>query len=167
MAANKLRRQLPQYVQDVLKRHEDDGTTDSPEYEEAVMEFYERHLCRVRPMREEVVAMFDNIKRDPTVYHNVRFSLPLRSQCAADRQHRNGRSEFYVISSLKDWTITERLHKINVPALLLNGRDDEAMDDVVEKVDKAKWVTLVESSRMPHCEERNRFMEVVSRFLKY
>lgn len=172
MAANKLHRQLPQDVQDVLKRHEDDGTMGSPEYEEAVMEFYVRHLCRVCPMREEVVAMFDNIKRDPTVYHNnVRFSLPLRSQCAADRQHRNGPSEFYVIDSLKDWTITERLHRINVPTLLLNGRDDEAMDEVVEpyfeKVDKAKWVTLVESSHMPHCEERDRFMEVVSRFLKY
>ena len=72
---------------------------------------------------------------------------------------------------MKDWTITERLHKINVPTLLLNGHDNEAMDEVVEpyfeKVDKAKWVTLVESSHMPHCEERDRFVEVVSRFLKY
>lgn len=51
VAANKLRRQLPQDVQDVLKRHEDDGTTDSPEYQETVMEFYGRHLCRVRPTR--------------------------------------------------------------------------------------------------------------------
>lgn len=51
VTANKLRRQLPRDVQDVLKRHEDDGTTDSPEYEEAVMEFYERRLCRVRPTR--------------------------------------------------------------------------------------------------------------------
>jgi len=106
VAANKLRRQQLQDVQDVLKRHEDDGTTDSPEYEEAVMEFYECHLWRVRPTHEEVVAVFDDIKRDLTVYHNnVRFSLPLRSQCAADRQHRNGPSESYVIGSLKDWTI--------------------------------------------------------------
>ena len=71
MAANKLRRQLLQDVQDVLNRHEDDGTTDSSEYEEAVMEFFERHLCKVRPMPEEVVSMFDNIKRDPTIYHTV------------------------------------------------------------------------------------------------
>ena len=71
VAANKLRRQLLQDVQDVLKRHEDDGTTDSPEYEEAVMEFFERHLCKVRPMPEEVVSVFDNIKRDPTIYHTM------------------------------------------------------------------------------------------------
>jgi len=58
-----------------------------------------------------------------------------------------------------------------VPTLLLSGRDDEAMDEVVEpyfeKVDKAKWVTFVESSHVPYCEERHRFMEVASRFLKY
>ena len=74
VAANKLRRQLSQDVQDVLKRHKDNGTTDSPEYEEAVMEFYERHLCRVRPMREEV-AMSDNIKRDPSITQCSIFSM--------------------------------------------------------------------------------------------
>ncbi|OCL06054.1 proline iminopeptidase [Glonium stellatum] len=154
MAANKLRRQLPQEVQDVLKRHEDDGTTDSSEYEEAVMSFYKRHLCRVCPMPEEVVAMFDNIKMDPTVYHTM-----------------NGPSEFYVTGSLKDWAIVERLHKINAPTLLINGRYDEATDEVVEpyfeKVGKAKWVTFTESSHMPHLEERDRFIDVISRFLKY
>lgn len=38
--------------------------------------------------------------------------------------------------------------------LLLNGRYDEAMDEVAEpyfeKVDKARWVTFAESSHMPH-----------------
>jgi len=85
------------------------------------------------------------------------------------RQHRNRPSEFYVIGSLKDWTIIERLHKINVPTSLLNGRYDEAMDETVEpyfeKVDKTKWVTFAESSHMPHWKERDRFIEVVSRFL--
>ena len=89
----------------------------------------------------------------------------------ADRQPRNRPSEFYVIWPLKDWTITKRLHRINVPTLLLNGRYDEAMDEVVEpyfeKVDKAKWFTFAESSHMPHWEERDRFMEVVRGFLKY
>lgn len=44
---------------------------------------------------------------------------------------------------------------------------DEVVEPYFEKVDKAKWVTFAESSHMPHLEERDRFMEAVSRFLKY
>ena len=58
-----------------------------------------------------------------------------------------------------------------MPTLLLSRRYDGAMDEVVEpyfeKVAKAKWATFAESSHMPHWKERDRFMEVVSRFLKY
>src|SRR5213078_2938862 len=45
--ANRLRADLPQDVQDALTRHETDGTPDSPEYEEAVRVYYDRHLCRI------------------------------------------------------------------------------------------------------------------------
>lgn len=58
-----------------------------------------------------------------------------------------------------------------MPTLMLNGRYDEATDEVVEpyfrNINKAKWITLSESSHMPNWEERDRFMEVVSTFLKY
>ena len=45
--ANRLRGLLPSDVQEVLTRHEGAGTTDSDEYEQAMMRFYERHLCRI------------------------------------------------------------------------------------------------------------------------
>src|SRR5579864_7152595 len=45
--ANRLRGLLPGEVQAALTRHEAAGTTDSEEYERAVMRFYERHLCRI------------------------------------------------------------------------------------------------------------------------
>lgn len=47
----KLRAQLPQDVQDTLRRHQDAETTADPEYQLAAMEFYRRHVCRVDPGR--------------------------------------------------------------------------------------------------------------------
>lgn len=67
-AANLLRTKLPEDVQDALKKHEADGTTDSKEYEAAVEVFYSRHLCRLDPMPEELVTSLEWIKKDPTVY---------------------------------------------------------------------------------------------------
>src|SRR5438445_3669863 len=42
----RLRNELPPRVQSTLLQHEAAGTTDRPEYEEAMMVFYRRHVCR-------------------------------------------------------------------------------------------------------------------------
>ena len=56
--ANRLRADLPAEVQATLLRHEEAGTTDSPEYVEAEQVFYARHVCRVVPNPPEVTASF-------------------------------------------------------------------------------------------------------------
>ncbi|OBZ76116.1 L-amino acid amidase [Grifola frondosa] len=113
-AANKLLAELPRETQDTLMKHETAGTTDSQEYKEAIGVFYARYLCRVHPMPSEVSATFEWMEKDPTVYLTM-----------------NGPSEFHVIGSLKDWSILDEIHKINVPTLLLNGAYDEAQDSTV------------------------------------
>ncbi|KAJ7592774.1 proline iminopeptidase [Mycena floridula] len=147
-----LRRRLPQAVQDMMKKHEEKGTTESEEYEEAVGEFYANFLCRVKPMPDVVTEAFAWIKKDPTVYLTM-----------------NGPFEFEVIGNLKDWTIEQDAHRIKVPTLLLNGRYDEAQDIVVEPLFQAipnvKWFTFPESSHMAHHEETARFMDIVGKFL--
>ena len=47
--ANRLRAELPADVQETLLKHEADGTTDDPAYQEAVLVYYRRHLCRLDP----------------------------------------------------------------------------------------------------------------------
>ena len=103
---------LPADVQETLTRHEQDGTTDDPEYEAAVRVFYDRHLCRV-PWPDCVQRSFDQMDADPTVYHTM-----------------NGPSEFHVIGSLKTWDITDRLHEITTPdaARLRPPRRGDAAD---------------------------------------
>jgi L-proline amide hydrolase len=150
--ANRLRRDLPEDVQETLTRHEQDGTTSDPEYETAVRVFYDRHLCRV-PWPDCVVRSFAQIDDDPTVYHTM-----------------NGPSEFHVVGSLKGWDITDRLHKIATPTLLLSGRYDEAtpliVEQIYERIPDAQWTIFEESSHMPHVEEPEAFLESVEDFLQ-
>ena len=150
--ANRLRGDLPPAVEATLRRHEDAGTTDDPAYMKACQVFYARHVCRLDPMPPEVVAAFEWIERDPTVYHTM-----------------NGPSEFHVVGSIRDWQSKDRLGSIEVPTLLVSGRHDEATPALQETLQEgivgAEWVVFEDSSHMPHVEERERFMHVVGDWL--
>ena len=68
--------QLPQEIQDTLKKHEDAGTTDDPEYMHAMMPFLFKHVCRVNPPPPEFMACLTWLEKDPTVYHTMYVSFP-------------------------------------------------------------------------------------------
>jgi len=150
--ANRLRAALPADVQATLLRHEKDGTTSSAEYTAAVQVFYDRHLCRLKPMPEEVARSFAQIAADPTVYHTM-----------------NGPSEFHVVGTLKSWNIIHQLPRINVPVLLISGRHDEATPTVVqpfaEGIKGARWEIFENSAHLPHVEETERCIQVIGDFL--
>jgi len=149
--ANKLRAELPREVQETLLKHEAAGTTEEPEYAAAVEVFNARHVCRI-PLPACVSETFAQLAADPTVYHTM-----------------NGPSEFHVIGSLKHWDITDDLHKISVPTLLVSGQYDEATPFLVgqihERIPGARWELFSDSSHMPHIEEPARFKRVVMSFL--
>lgn len=134
-AADRLREDLPPDVQETLTRCEKGGKTETGEYEKAVDVYYERHLCRVKPMPAELKKSFEDSKKEPTV-----------------RLTMNGPSEFFITGTLKTWSIIDELHKIIVPTLLVNGRYDEAQDETVEpyfeKIGKIKWYRFAESSHV-------------------
>jgi len=149
--ANKLRKELPPEVEATLLKHEAAETTEDPEYVAAVDVFYSRHLCRI-PQPPYVVASFEQLAADPTVYHTM-----------------NGPSEFHVIGSLKHWDIRLKLKEITTPTLLVSGQYDEATPAMVKEIHGlipgSKWELFAESSHMPHVEEPAKFKRVVSEFL--
>src|SRR5262249_50182526 len=151
--ANRLRAELPAEVQATLLRHEAAGTTDDPEYQEAMQVFYRRHVCRLDPQPEFVARTFEKMAQTPEVYHTM-----------------NGPSEFHVIVTLKYWDITGRVGEIRAPTLLISGAYDEATPAIVETVQRgipgAEWALFENSSHMPHAEEPERFLEVVNVFLE-
>ena len=149
--ANKLRKELPPEVEATLLKHEAAETTEDPEYIAAVDVFYSRHLCRI-PQPPYVVASFEQLAADPTVYHTM-----------------NGPSEFHVIGSLKHWDIRPQLKEIKTPTLLVSGQYDEATPAMVKEIQGlipgSKWELFAESSHMPHVEEPAKFKRVVAEFL--
>lgn len=66
-AADKLRLDLPENIQERLKKHEAEGTIESQDYEDAVDVYYQKHLCRVHPYPAELTTAFEKMKEDPTV----------------------------------------------------------------------------------------------------
>jgi L-proline amide hydrolase len=151
--ANRLRTLLPQGVRDTLARHEAAGTTATPEYQQAMMTFYERHLCRIVPFPDVLQRTFEQLDDDPTVYHTM-----------------NGPSEFHVIGSLRDWDITPRLGEIEVPVLVISGEHDEASPAVVRPLVDAlanvRWELFEGASHSTHLEQPERFLDLVAAFLE-
>jgi L-proline amide hydrolase len=150
--ANKLREALPPDVQRTLLTHEADGTTDDPAYEEAMMVFYQRHVCRLAEWPECVHRTFEKLSENPEVYYTM-----------------NGPSEFHVTGTLKTWDITARLAEIRVPTLVLSGRYDEATPAINETVHRgipgAESHIFERSAHMCHVEETEEFLRTVDDFL--
>ncbi|KAF8573444.1 proline iminopeptidase [Ramaria rubella] len=151
-AQGDLRAKLPTDVQETLTKHEAEGTTDSAEYKAAIGQFYARHACKLDPLPEDLLAMFAWAEKDPTVLLTM-----------------YGPDEFHTLGTLKHWTIMDESHKITVPTLLMNGRDDTAQDKVLEPyfrtIARVRWVQFAQSSHTAHMEERDRVMRIVGDFL--
>jgi len=149
--ANRLREELPAEIQATLLRHESAGTTQDPDYQATMMAFYERHVCRITPMPDEVQRAFDGIGLQ--VYNTM-----------------NGPSEFHVVGTLKDWDIRDRLGEIRIPTLITSGRYDELtpmQGEIVNRgIPNSRWVIFEESSHMPHVEEETRYLAVLEDFLR-
>ncbi len=150
--ANRLREDLPAEVQATLRQHEASGTTDSPEYQKAMLVFYGRHLCRLDPWPEPMMRSFAKLERNPQVYRTM-----------------NGPSEFHVVGNLRDWDIIDRLAENKVPALVTSGRYDEATPAIAQTVQRgirgSEWVLFEQSAHMAHLEEPERYTAVLEEFL--
>jgi proline-specific peptidases, Bacillus coagulans-type subfamily len=150
--ADRLRSLLPPEVLEVLNRHEQAGTTDSPEYEQAMVTYYRRHVCRMDPWPPEMMSAFAALQQDPEVYNTLW-----------------GPNEFSCTGALRDWSVLERLGEITNPTLVLGGRFDEATPTITEATHRAitgsEWVIFEHSAHLPHLEEPERYLQVLQDFL--
>jgi len=148
--AARYRAELPSHVQAVLDRHERLRSTACPEYEGAVIEYYRRHVCRLNPFPEPLERSFAGIGED--VYLTM-----------------NGPNEFTISGTIRSYDRTAQLREINLPALLLCGRYDEASPEATENYHRAipgsQMVIFERSSHTPFLEEPDRYLEVLADFL--
>jgi proline-specific peptidase len=148
----KLRAQLPEDVQATLRKHEEAGTTDDPEYEEACMPFYKRHVCRLDEWPDSVLRSFKFLAEHGLVY-----------------RHMNGPSEFHVTGTLRNWDVTGRLGEIHVPTLVVTGEHDEATPAINRTVSGAipgaESVVYPGGSHMAHVEDTEGYVTLLDDFM--
>ncbi|KAI0667426.1 proline-specific peptidase [Trametes maxima] len=132
---------FPQWVKDAIAK----GPVDNEDYVKALSEFYAVHGCRLKPIPQEFVTTL------------------------LSKYGENGDRTVDGSFILRGWSIVDRLHDVDVPTLVINGRYDVAQDYVVEdyykNIPDARWVTFAESSHTPFWEEREGYMRVVGEFL--
>ncbi|MGP3982081.1 proline iminopeptidase-family hydrolase [Streptomyces sp. KR80] len=145
----RLKNSLPADVQDVIDRHEAEGTTDDKAYVEAAMAYYTQWICRKVPFPAHVLRSFASMNDE--VY------AVMQGQ------------EWNVTGNLKDWAVTSRLGEIDLPVLVTSGRYDEMtpalVQQLVDGIRGAEWVLFEHSAHVAMIEERDAYRQVLVSFL--
>lgn len=141
---------LPTAVRDTILRHEAAGTFADPEYQDAMMVYYRRHVCRLDPWPDCLLRSME------------RFAIPVY-------QYMWGPSEFTCTGTLRGFECAGRLREIRVPALFTCGRYDEATPASTayyrNMLPGSKLVIFEEASHSHHLEQEAAYLAAVRKFL--
>ncbi|MDD5691653.1 MAG: proline iminopeptidase-family hydrolase [Candidatus Omnitrophica bacterium] len=140
---------LPEKERMIIEKAEAQSSF-GPEYEQAMMVFYKRHLCRLDPWPEVLNRTFAKLNRD--IY-----------------LHMWGPSEFTITGALKGFERAQRLAEVKIPALFTCGRYDEASPETVEyyrRMMPGSKIRIFEGcSHSHHLEDTRGYIEAVRNFL--
>lgn len=148
--ARELLKALPAETQAAIENHELEGTTDSPEYQEAVMAYYGMYLSRSEPWSPHLMDAFEGFNTDLYGYMW-------------------GPSEFTATGTLQDYNREADLPELKLPVLFTTGRYDEATPETVQHfkslVPGAKLVIFENSAHMTMLDEPEAYAEAIQSFL--
>ena len=149
--ADSLLTTLPDSVQKVISAQEAAGTTDSPEYQAAMMVYYDLYVRR-KPRRSPADADSASATHGDLVY-----------------QYMWGPSEFTATGTLKTFDATEWIKKLTVPTLFLAGEFDEATPASTEQFSKlvpgAEFRVIPNSAHASENDNPDDLLRVVREFL--
>jgi proline iminopeptidase len=147
----RLLQDMPSEIRRTVLEAEAAGAFDSPEYGEAMMQYYRRHLCRLDPWPESLQRTFEGLG----------FQVYLTMW---------GPSEFTCTGNLKNVDLTPRLKEIAVPVLFTCGRYDEAAPETVRRfsdlVPGSRLLILERASHMHHLEREAEYLSALRGFLR-
>jgi proline-specific peptidase len=146
----RLKESLPADVQEVIDRHEAQGTTDEEAYTEATMAYHTRWVCRLDlPWPDHLMRSFAG--KNDEIYDTMQGP------------------EWNVTGNIKDWDASARLGELELPVLVTSGRHDEMTPALVEPlvggIRGAEWVVFENSAHFAMVEEPDRFREMLDAFL--
>jgi proline iminopeptidase len=143
--------ELPEDARKTILHAEESGAYDSDEYQQAMMLFYQKHVCRLDDWPD---------------YLNTAFAELNLSQY----EYMWGPSEFTVTGTLENYERVDQLHKIDLPALFTCGEYDEATPATTgyfqENLPGSRLHIFKDASHEHHIEKREEYVSVVREFLK-
>lgn len=141
---------LPDSTREVIDRHEEAGTTDSPEYQAAVMQFYRLYLSRSDPWPPILDSTFSQFGYQ--VYNTMW-----------------GPSEFTATGRLSDWDARDRLGAIQIPVLVTVGDHDEmsieSARDMVSRLPNARLEVIENAAHLTMVDRPEASVRVIREFL--
>jgi proline iminopeptidase len=127
------------------------GLTGSPEYAALVQEFYDLHVCRVKPTPPEAAKSFDTAAK----------SIAYRVM--------NGPNEFTITGIIKDWDRRKDLGRIRLPTYVTAGEFDEVTHDCQQTIRAgiagSRLEIFEDCSHMTMNEKPAEYVAAVGRFL--
>jgi proline iminopeptidase len=142
---------LPVNVQEIIRRTEDSGDFASKEYQEAMMVFYGRHVCRMEQWPECLNRTFEKLNLSQYL-------------------HMWGPSEFTVTGTLKTFELADRLGELKLPVLITCGQFDEARPETCRYfqslVPGAELHVFEDASHEHHLEKPDEFLAVAGNFFR-
>jgi proline iminopeptidase len=142
--------EFPADVQQVVRNAEASGDFQSARYQDAMMQYYRHHVCRMDPWPDCLNRTIE--KLGYPVY-----------------EHMWGPSEFSVTGTLRSYERVDSLRQIAVPVLMTCGRHDEATPATTEYYQRSlpgsELHIFEDGSHEHHIECREEYMTVVRRFL--
>ena len=140
--------QLPKELQDTIRKNETAGTTDSPEYLAATMEYYKRYMCRLDPWPKFLIEGMPNMDVYGTMW---------------------GPSEFRVTGTLIDFERADILPTLKMPVLYTSGRYDECRPETSawyqQQTPGAKLAIIENSGHLTSLDNPAAYAKAVRDFL--
>lgn len=140
--------QMPKDLQDTIHKHEAAGTTNSPEYAAATMEYYKRYMCRLDPWPQFLIDGMPNMDVYGTMW---------------------GPSEFRVTGTLIDFERADVLPTLKMPVLYTSGRYDECRPETSawyqQQTPGAKLVIIENSGHLTSLDNPDAYIKAVRDFL--
>lgn len=147
--AESLIKKLPIKDQEIIKKCEDVGATDSKVYLESMERYYRKHVLRVPRDKPK-----SRSKSNREIY-----------------QYMWGPSEFCATGTLKDYSGLNSLKKINIPTLFICGEYDESMPRTnkffSKQVSKSKLSIIKNASHSSLSEQKTLTLTEINNFLDH
>jgi proline iminopeptidase len=142
--------ELPDSIEQIIKNHEEAGTTNSAEYQDAAYAFYKRFLFR-KPY--DKVLECEGIIHNDSIYNFMW-----------------GPSEFTATGNLKNYDRTDHLDELKIPVLIIIGEYDEArpqtMKKFQQKIPNSELIVIPDAAHATMADQPELYVKALREYLE-